>query len=151
MSGKPKEPLTTEQKAQIATLAASGMSQNKISKQIGRSRHAVRNCLAEPETQLAVRNERQELAQLCKQKARAIVESIDGDTISKGNLLQKATAGAIMIDKSLLLAGEAPVVNVTLLLDVMEAIREKRDEESERYRIEYQKTHSLPPPAENET
>ena len=48
MTAKTKEPLTTKQKAQIATLSAGGLSQNKIAKHIGRSRHAVKNTCPSP-------------------------------------------------------------------------------------------------------
>ena len=79
-----------------------------------------------------VRDEKAELSTIFKDKARAIVESIDGEVISKGNLLQRATSAAICLDKSLILAGEMPTVNLSIMLDLVQAIRTRRDEESER-------------------
>jgi len=123
--GKPKLPPTLEERQQIITMAAAGLSQNKIAQTVGRSRHMVKNVLAEPEIQRAIGDERAELSALCKDKARAIFVSISSGDFDKSNLLQKATAGAIMIDKALLLAGEATSINVQVLLDVAHAIRDR--------------------------
>ena len=124
--GKPKFPPTTEEKAKIATMAAGGLSQQTISKTIGRSRHMVKNVLEEPEMKLSVQDEKAELSALYKDKARDVLLSIDADTIAKGNLLQKATSSAILLDKSLLLSGDAfPVVNLQILMQVVDAIRSR--------------------------
>ena len=139
MSGKPKEPLTTEQKAQIATLSAGGWSQNKIAKQVGRSRTAVKNALAEPEMKKAVIDEKQELAELYRSKARAVVTSISDGDISKASLQQKAISSGVLLDKSLLLTGEPTGINVNVLalLDVVEAIKARHD-------TGQPQTHALP-------
>jgi hypothetical protein len=109
-------------------MAAGGLSQNKIAKTIGRSRHMVKNALAEPEMKLAIQDEKAELSVLYKDKARAVLMSIDAETIAKGNLLQKATSTAILLDKSLLLSGDAfPIVSVNILLDVVDAMRTRHD------------------------
>jgi predicted transcriptional regulator len=129
MSGKPKDPLTTEQKAQIATLSAGGWSQNKIAKEVGRSRTAVKNALAEPEMKKAVIDEKQELAELYRSKARAVVTSISDADIGKASLQQKAISSGVLLDKSLLLVGEPTGINVsvTVLMDVVEAIKARHD------------------------
>ena len=132
MSGKPKEPLTTEQKAQIATLNAGGWSQNKIAKQVGRSRTAVKNALAEPEIKKAVIDEKAELAELYRSKARAVVTSISETDIGKASLQQKAISSGILLDKSLLLAGEPTGITMLALLDVVEAIKARRAEDGDR-------------------
>ena len=87
----------------------------------------VRNVLAEPEIQSAVIYEKAELAELCRTKARDCVVAIDADKINKSSALQLATAGAVLIDKSLLLAGQPTSINVVALLDVVEAIKAKRE------------------------
>ncbi len=70
--GKPS--LTTEeQRARITTMAAAGLSQLKISKTIGRSRHMVKNVLAEPEIQKAVKFEKVELAVIFRDKSRDVL------------------------------------------------------------------------------
>jgi hypothetical protein len=132
MKGKPKTPPNTEERQQITTMAAAGLSQAAIARSIDRSRHMVKNVLAEPEIQRSIQDERAELSALCKDKARDIFVSIHSGDIEKANLLQKATAGAIMIDKALLLAGEATSINVSVLLDVAHAIRARQDADSER-------------------
>jgi predicted transcriptional regulator len=125
MSGKPKTPPTVGEKASIVTLAASGMSQTKIAQTVGRSRHMVKNTLKEPEIQRAVKDEKAELSEIFKEKARAVVTSISDADIGKASLQQKAIASGILLDKSLLLSGDQPInVNVTVLWDAIEAIRE---------------------------
>ena len=68
-------------------MAAAGLSQNKIAKTVGRSRHLVKNALAEPEMKLSVQDEKAELSALYKDKAREVLLSIDAETIAKGNLV----------------------------------------------------------------
>jgi len=125
VKGKSKFPPTVEEQQAIVTLTASGQSQNRISKTIGRSRHLVQSVLDKPEIQHAIQDERQELAIICRDKARAIFLSINNADIEKANLLQKATSGAIMLDKALLLSGEATSINVSVLLEVAHAIRDR--------------------------
>ena len=91
MSGKPKEPLTTDQQHQAATLSAAGWSQSKISKTIGRSRKAVKHYLDTPEVMAEVSDERQELVELYRQKARDCVVAIDDEKIAKASALQLCT------------------------------------------------------------
>lgn len=86
----------------------------------------VKNALAEPEMKLAVQDERVELSALYKDKARAVLLSINNADIEKANLLQKATSSAILLDKSLLLSGDGPSINVAILMDVVEAIRARQ-------------------------
>ena len=80
-----------------------------------------------------------ELAVMYRTKARAIFLSINNADIDKANLLQKAPAGAIMLDKSLLLAGEGPTLNVSILLDVVEAIKARQQQ------LPIQVQHTLEP------
>ena len=95
MKAKPKQTTpSTEERAKITTMAAAGLSQNRIAKTIGRTRHMVQNSLAEPEMKLSVQDEKAELSALYKDKAREVLLSIDAETIAKGNLLQKATSAA---------------------------------------------------------
>jgi len=142
--GKPKYPPNGEERQHITTLAAAGLSQNKIAQTVGRSRHMVKNLLAEPSIQRSIQDERAELSVLCKDKGRDIFMSIHSGDIEKSNLLQKATAGAIMIDKALLLAGEATSINVQVLLDVAHAIRARQDADSERQQQQAKARLSLP-------
>lgn len=68
---------------------------------------------------------------LYRDKARACVAAIDDDKISKSSALQLATAAGICTDKALLLAGQ-PTVNVAVIVEVLDMIRQLRDEEEER-------------------
>jgi len=108
----------------------------------------VKNTLAQPEVQRAVKDEKVELSAIFKDKARAIVTSIDADVIDKGNLLQRATSAAICLDKSLLLAGEATAnIDVRVLLDVAGMIRARREQEDQDQQKQWERTHALPSPA----
>ncbi len=125
-TGKPKTPPTTEEQETIITMSAAGVSQNKIAKTIGRSRHMVKNTLAEPEIRRAVKDEKTELAAIYRDKARTIVESISCGDIENASLQQKAVSTGILLDKSLLLTGDATSnINVQVLLDVAHALRDR--------------------------
>jgi len=119
---------TIEEEAQIATLAADGTSNTKIAAALGRSRAMVRHTLSKPEIQQSIQQEKAKLSKMYREKARRVLESIDDKTIAKGNLLQRATSTGILLDKSLLLAGEPTEnIDVRVLMEVVEAIRARRD------------------------
>ncbi len=147
MSGKPKEPLTTEQKTQVATLSAAGWSQNKIAKTIARSRHAVKLALEKPEVQQAVHDEKAELAGIFRQKSRDVVSSISDVDIAKASLQQKSISSGVLLDKSLLLAGEPTEIlgmQVQVLMDLAGAIRRQDAEADAEYQRKWDETHTLP-------
>src|SRR5271157_6268640 len=127
--GPPRTLMTTEQQAKATTLAAAGWARERIAKTIGRSRNAVKHYLDKPEAIAIVRDERQELVELYRSKARDCVVAIDAEKIAKSSALQLATASGICLDKSLLLDGR-PTVNVGVLLQVVDLIRKQDDEES---------------------
>ena len=88
----------------------------------------VKNVLAEPEIQRAVKDEKAELAAIYREKARTIVESISSADIDSASLQQKAVSTGILLDKSLLLSGDATSnLNVQVLLDVAHAIRSREE------------------------
>jgi predicted transcriptional regulator len=55
-----------------------------------------------------------------------ILESVTQDKIAKGSALQLVTAFGILHDKSQVLRGQATGINVSVLLDVAEAIRARQ-------------------------
>jgi alpha-D-ribose 1-methylphosphonate 5-triphosphate synthase subunit PhnL len=125
--GKPKFPPTVAEVAQVASMAAAGWSQNRIARSIGKSRHMVGNILKKPEVQRTVQSQKVEIAELCMEKGRAIITSIGPKDIDKASLQQKSIAAGVMIDKSLLLAGEPTAIqNISVLLDVVEAIKARK-------------------------
>jgi hypothetical protein len=129
--GPPKTPLTTEQKQQAITMAAAGHSCNKISQAIGKDRVTIKRHLDTPEAIAQVRDERTELVELYREKARDCVAAIDDDKIAKANVLQLATSSGILLDKSLLLSGK-PTQNVAVIVQVLDVLRVRNDEEIER-------------------
>jgi len=54
----------------------------------------IKNVLAEPEVQKAVRDEKQELAELYRGKARDVLTSISASDIAKASLQQKSISSA---------------------------------------------------------
>jgi hypothetical protein len=130
--GKPKFPATVEEQETIVTLAASGMSQNKIAQTVGRSRGMVKNVMADPEVQRQVTDEKAELAQLYREKARRIVVSIDDQDIAKASLQQKSISSGVLLDKSLLLTGDVPTFRVEILLAAVQEIRDQRRVQDDR-------------------
>jgi predicted transcriptional regulator len=132
---------TFEEKQTVVTLAASGMSQNKIAQQIGRSRGMVKHVMREPEVQKQVQEEKAVLAEIYRSKARRIVDSINDVDIEKASLQQKSISSGVLLDKSLLLSGDLPQVSVTVLLDLVTAARDMRDAEDARFRAEFRATH----------
>lgn len=140
MSGKPKEPMTVEQKQQAITMAAAGHSCNKISKAIGKDRLTIKRHLETPEAIAEVSEERTELVELYRQKARDCVAAIDADKIKKSSALQLATSSGILLDKSLLLSGQPTSINVVALVEVADLIRARMDAEDER---RWQEDHAL--------
>ena len=138
MSGKPKEPLTVEQKQQAIIMGAAGHSCNKISQAIGKDRVAIKRHLETPEAIAEVQDERAELVDIYRDRARACVVAIDDEKIQKASALQLATSSGILLDKSLLLSGK-PTQNVAVIVEVLDVLVQRRDEEEER---QYQEAHS---------
>lgn len=89
----------------------------------------VRNVIAQPEIQRAVQDEKAVLAEIYRGKARRIVESIDDVDIGKASLQQKSISSGVLLDKSLLLAGDMPPIRVEILLNAVQVIREMRRSE----------------------
>jgi predicted transcriptional regulator len=152
--GPPKYRPTTEERQQIITGSAAGLSQNKIAKSIGRSRAMIKNTLNEPEIQQSIQQEKIELSKMYRKTARDIVVSINAADISKASLQQKAISSGILLDKSLLLMGEATeILDVRALMAVVDAIRERKVVEQENLQRAMRLPHLPPvieavPPAE---
>jgi DNA-binding CsgD family transcriptional regulator len=139
--GKPKIPPTVEETETIVTLAASGMSTTKIAQNLGRSRGMVKNTMEKPEIQEKIGDEKSVLAKLYRDKARRIVDSINDVDIEKASLQQKSISSGVLLDKSLLLSGDLPQVSVTVLLDLVQVVRDMRDAEDARFQAQFRATH----------
>jgi hypothetical protein len=123
---KSKTPLSEREQGKIELLAADGAPPHKIGKIVGRHHLTVEKHLAKPDAQERIQNEKEQLSDLYRGKARACVEAIDTDKIGKSSALQLATAAAICTDKALLLSGDLPQFNVTILLAAVDSIRAMR-------------------------
>ena len=148
---KGRLPLTTAQKQEAVVLAAAGYAPSRVAKTMGKSRLMVKRHLEVPETIVKVEDERAEMVQLCRDKARACVVGIDDEKISKANVLQLSTSAGILIDKAALMSGQPTSIHVHALVDVLDAIselRERRNEEDER---EYRAARALLNPPANQT
>ena len=98
----------------------------------------VKHHLETPEAIAAVRDERAEMVQLCRDKARACVVGIDDEKISKANVLQLSTSAGILIDKAALMSGQ-PTQNVAVIVQVLDVLVAQRDAEDER---QWQEAHA---------
>jgi hypothetical protein len=124
-------PLTTAQKQEAVVLAAAGYAPSRVAKTMGKSRLMVKRHLEAPETIAMVRDEQAELVELYRTKARDCVVAIDDEKIAKASALQLATSSGILLDKSLLLSGK-PTQNVAVIVQVLDVLRVRNDEEIER-------------------
>lgn len=123
--------LTVEEKQKATTLSAAGHSQNRIAKAIGRSRNSVKRYLGTDEAIVKVEDERAQLVEIYKDKARRCAIGITDEKIQKSTALQLATASAICTDKAQLLAGQPTNIHVHALVDILDLLRMKRDAEEE--------------------
>jgi len=127
---------------------AGGATPHAIAKGMGRSHHTLQKYLARPEVRQVVGVQREELAGMFDSVAHRIVGAVTPEDIQKANLVQKLTSAGIAVDKASMLRGELPpAINVTVLLDVMEAIRSRRDGQL----APTLQASALPPPAPDET
>jgi hypothetical protein len=132
--GKANEPLTENEQERAKVLRASGKTPSAIAKNMGRSHHTLQKFLDKPEVQKQVSIQREELAGMFDQVAHRVVSSVTPEDVTKATLQQKMVSAGIAVDKAALLRGEIPVtVNVNVLLDLRDAIRDmRRAEESAR-------------------
>ena len=132
--GKANEPLTENEQERAKVLRASGKTPSAIAKGMGRSHHTLQKFLDKPEVQKQVSIQREELAGMFDQVAHRVVSSVTPEDVTKATLQQKMVSAGIAVDKAALLRGEIPVtVNVNVLLDLRDAIRDmRRAEESAR-------------------
>ena len=116
---------TEQERAKV--LHASGKTPSAIAKDMGRSHHTLGKFLGKPEVQKQVSIQREELAGMFDHVAHRIVGAVTPEDVTKATLQQKMVSAGIAVDKAALLRGEIPTtVNVTVLLDAVQAIREMR-------------------------
>jgi|GEM_PF-3553289 hypothetical protein len=139
-------PLNETEQERAKVLNASGKTPNYIAKGMGRNRRTVQNYLAKPEVRQQVSIQREELAVMFDSVAHRTLAGVTSEDIQKANLVQKMTSAGIAIDKAAMLRDQLPpTINVTVLMDVVEAI--KAQHESEQARLQQQiKTRTIEAP-----
>lgn len=136
--------LTVEEIERAKSLFALGRSYRAIGRELGRSAHAVKRLLEKPAVAAEVSVKKIELADLFEQRSRETLEAVTKKDIEGASLLQKATSSAIFLDKCRLIRGESTAnLNVTVLMDLAQLIRDQRDEASEDYVRKWREEHSL--------
>jgi len=135
-------PLTTEEIERAKVYVAQGYSFRRTARELKRSDHSIKKALtAFPEVIAEVKAIKAELVDIFDDVALRMVGSITDDDIKKLNAYQRTVSGAIAVDKSRLLKGESTSnISVNVLLNVLDAIRQRRDHTS---------TDSLPALPEN--
>jgi IS30 family transposase len=121
-----RKPLDEGEKITIEARSANGDPPTRIARGLGRSHHTVQHHLAKPETQERVEGAKKVLAKRYEEEARRILDSITPEDITKASLLQKTTSSAICVDKSLALTGQVLSIDVHVLLEAVQAVREMR-------------------------
>jgi hypothetical protein len=140
--GKANEPLTETERERAKVLRASGKTPSAIAKGMGRSHHTLQKFLDKPEVREQVAVQREELAKMFDHVAHRIIGAVTPEDVSKASLQQKMVSAGIAVDKAALLRGEIPTtVNVTVLLDLVQVVRDMRNAEDARFQAEYRATH----------
>jgi hypothetical protein len=121
-----KPALTTEEQARAKVLHAEGRSFYHIGKVLDRSRHTIKAFLTRPEIVEDVKQKKAALADKFESLAARMIGSIEDADITKLNAYQRTLSGAIAVDKTQLLRGQATAVNVTLLLEAVQVIKDLR-------------------------
>jgi hypothetical protein len=119
--------LNDEEKVKIEVLAADGQSPTRIAKLVKRSPHTVQKHLEQPGVAEKVQDEKAVLAEKYRAQARRILDSINDKDIEKASLQQKSISSGVLLDKSLLLAGDVPPIRVEILLAAVSEIRAQRE------------------------
>lgn len=114
--------LKPEEKQEIEDLTAEGLSAKKIGKRLQRSPHTIQKHVADPEAC-------ERIAEKLETVAERAIDSIGERDYAKASLVAKLTAAGIAIDKRQLLKGQPTSINVTVLLDAVQAIRAMRTAE----------------------
>lgn len=122
-----RESLTIGEQERAKILHAEGRTFNHIAGALGRSPHTIKRFLIAPGVTEQVSDTKKELADLYQAMAKRTLEAVCEEDIKKASLLQKLTASGIAIDKALLLRGEMPGIDVKILIQLVEAVREIRD------------------------
>lgn len=101
-------------------LSALGHSYRAIGTELGRCDKTIKKALTRsPEVIAEVADKKTELAERYQAEARRILDSISKQDIEKVSLQSKAASSGTFLDKALLLRGEAPTLNVSVLLDAV--------------------------------
>jgi hypothetical protein len=109
------------------------LSEAQIAKRVGCDPANVHRVLArflgDKHTESDLREFQENKADIFDALQHRMVMSITDEDIAKAQLLPRVTASAILEDKARTIRGQATQVNVTVLLDAVQAIREMRQRE----------------------
>ena len=140
-------PLTETERERAKVLHAGGATPSKIARSMGRSHHTLQKYLSRPEVREQVNVQREELAGMFDHVAHRTLAAVSATDVEKATLQQKLVSAGIAVDKAAMLRGEVPLtLNVHVLLDAVQAIREQRSAEDARFQAEFRKAHPLPAP-----
>jgi predicted transcriptional regulator len=132
--------------AKAKTLAAMGHSYRQIGRELGKSDHTIKRALtASPEVVAEVETMQKDLGGIFDDLAKRMAGSITDEDIKKLNAYQRTVSAAIATDKAQLLKGQ-PTMNVGVLVQVLDVIREQQDAEDEAATRKWREEHGLPAP-----
>lgn len=102
------------------------LTDGEIAKAVGSSRQNVTGVLATflaDKSQEELRDYQENQADVFESLAMRLLSSVTQDKLDKSKPMEAITGAAILIDKARLVRGQATGINVTVLMDVVEAIR----------------------------
>lgn len=111
--------LTEAEKQQVEDMAAEGLTTNRIALELDRSFHTIQKHIDSPDI-------RQRIAAKLKGSVERVIDSISDNDITKASLAQKGVFIGIGIEKMNLLEGLATGLDVHVLVDAVEALRQAR-------------------------
>lgn len=104
------------------------MSEGQIAKRVGCSPsnvHTVLSTFLGDNSEADLRGYQEQQADIFDSLAMRLLSSITPDKISKSKIMEATTGAAILIDKARLVRGQATGINVNVLMDVVEALRNR--------------------------
>lgn len=105
------------------------MSELAIARRVGcnpSNVHRVLKTYLNDSTVVDLREYQENQADVFDSLAMRLLSSITPEKIAKSKIMEATTGAAILIDKARLVRGQATGINVSVLMDVAQAIRERR-------------------------
>lgn len=102
-----KPPLTLQEKEEIKTLLASGLTYHAVAQRVNRDPKTVKSYALQPEAQIGIEEQKQELADKFEDMAHRMLDSVTETDIEKLSAYQRVLSSGIATDKMRLLRDQS--------------------------------------------